>query len=408
MQPGERLLPAPAAAETAILAAVAPLPTEPAPLAGVAGRILRQDVVADRDQPPFNRVTMDGIAIDSAAAATRRRFAIAGSQPAGAPQQALPSSDCCFEVMTGAVLPAGCDCVVPLEQIDVIDGHAHLRDGATVGPWQYVHMRGLDCRAGDRLLEAGVRIEAPEVAVMAASGLARVTVARPPSIMVISTGDELVEPGEPVADWQIRSSNGYTLSAALAQHGFTRLGHDQLPDDQDILKERLRAHLDTHDVLVLSGGVSMGRYDLVPEVLAQLGVELVLHRVAQRPGKPMWFGVRHPDKSVFALPGNPVSALVCTIRYVIPGLRAAMGARTVPPEPIALAEPFELKPRLSFFLPVKRVVDADGRIGARPCPTRGSGDFTSLIGTDGFVELPPGPQTVPAGFVAPFYGWRAA
>jgi molybdopterin molybdotransferase len=402
--PDRSPLPTPAQAEERIRSRILPLPVEPAPLASVTGRVLRETVIADRDQPPFHRVAMDGIAIDSASSA--RTFSIVGTQPAGAPQHALPDAGSCFEVMTGAVLPAGSDCVVPVERIAIADGAATLDEDVAPESWQNVHRRGTDCRAGDQLIQPGLRIGPPEIAVLATAGYAHVATARPPSIMIVSTGDELVEPGDPVADWQIRSSNGYALIAALTHRGFGRLAQDRLPDDESVLRERLRAHLDTHDVVILSGGVSMGRFDFVPAVLHDLGVERVLHRIAQRPGKPMWFGVRAPDKAVFALPGNPVSALVCCVRYVLPGLLAAMGASPVAAQRVALALDFEVKPALSVFLPVAIATSPEGRLEAEPRPTRGSGDLTSPLGTDGFVELTAGPRLLTAGSLVPFYPWR--
>jgi molybdopterin molybdotransferase len=224
-------------------------------------------------------------------------------------------------------------------------------------------------------------------------------------IVVISTGNELVEPGDPIAPHQVRRSNAYGITAALRQHGFTRVADDHVRDDEAELTARLGFHLRTHDVLVLSGGVSMGKLDLVPRVLEKLGVHLVFHHIAQRPGKPMWFGVSQSGPAVFALPGNPVSTLVCLSRYVLPALRAAMGETAGEPQRIALTAPVDVKAPLAFYLPVKLRSDEWGRTSAEPRPTNGSGDFTALAGTDGFVELPPGPNTFPKGFVARFFRW---
>ena len=176
----------------------------------------------------------------------------------------------------------------------------------------------------------------PEIAVAASAGMARVRVSSQPAIMIVSTGDELVEPGDPIAEYQVRRSNAYAVSAALRRRGFGRVGDDHVPDDEGLLHERLALHLTTHEVVILSGGVSMGRFDLVPKVLAQLGVQQIFHNIAQRPGKPMWFGIGPQGQSVFGLPGNPVSTLVCLIRYVIPAIAEAMGtlprrARTLGP-----------------------------------------------------------------------------
>jgi len=224
-------------------------------------------------------------------------------------------------------------------------------------------------------------------------------------IVVISTGNELVEPGETIEPHQVRRSNAYGITASLRQHGFARIADDHVRDDAGELTERLGFHLRTHDVLILSGGVSMGQLDLVPRVLEKLGVSLVFHHIAQRPGKPMWFGVSQSGPAVFALPGNPVSTLVCLSRYVLPALRAAMGQVPVPPPRIALTSPVDVKAPLAFYMPVTLRSDEWGRTSAEPKPTNGSGDFTALAGTDGFVELPPGPNTFPKGFVAPFFRW---
>jgi molybdopterin molybdotransferase len=221
---------------------------------------------------------------------------------------------------------------------------------------------------------------------------------------VISTGDELVEPGKPLAAWQFDRSNVYAVMAALQRHCFTQLTLDHLPDEPAILRERLGAHLQSHDVLILSGGVSMGRFDYIPQVLAELGVRVVFHKVAQRPGKPLWFGVGPAGQTVYALPGNPVSTLVCFGRYVFAGLETSLGTVRRPPELIPLAEPFEVRPALALFVPVQIEHRSAGRQAA-PKPTHGSGDFTSLIGTDGFVELPPGPATVAAGTPVALYSW---
>jgi len=401
---GPAILISPAEAEAAILAHVPALPATSLPLAALGGAVLREPVCALYDHPPFDRVTMDGIAFASASHARgRRSFHIAGTQAAGAPPLSLDDEAACIEVMTGAILPAGCDCVVPVEKIRVRDGIAELLPEATVAPRLNVHGRGLDVRRGEPLLQPGTRLGPAEIAVLASNGLTRAQVGRSPRVMAISTGDELVEPGESLREWQIYRSNVYGLLAALRRRGYAHVAEDHLPDDAAVMRARLREHLETHDVLVLSGGVSMGRFDYVPGVLEELDITAVFHKVAQRPGKPMWFGVG-AGKAVYALPGNPVSTLICLARYVYAGLDAALGAAPGKPETIALGEDFEVKPALSLFLPV-HVAAADGDRIALPRATRGSGDFTSLLGTDGFVELPPGPRLVSRGTMVPLYRW---
>ena len=396
----------PAQAERLISDNLACLPIESLPLVQCSGAVLRENIYGERDQPPFDRVAMDGIALDSAAVRDgRRSFSIQSIQAAGDAPLTLSQPSACIEAMTGAMLPISCDAVVPVEAISVHDGVARLEDGVSVQAWDNVHRRGSDSRQGALLLEAGTRLRPPEVAIAAGAGMARVRVSAQPMLAVLSTGNELIEPGEPVLPHQVRRSNVYGIIAALRRHGFQRVADDHVHDDREELRTRLKLHLDTHDVLILSGGVSMGRFDLVPTLLTELGVRRVFHKIAQRPGKPFWFGVAPSGPAVFALPGNPVSTLVCLSRYVIPALLAAMGDRSPATRKIPLAAAVTVSSKFAQFVPVRTEVDDWGRDWAVPRLTNGSGDFTSLAGTDGFVELPPGPNTYPKGFVTRLFGW---
>jgi molybdopterin molybdotransferase len=382
------------------------LPIESLPVGHCVGAVLRENVYAERDQPPFDRVAMDGIALASAAAlGGQRRFRIQGTQAAGDPPLVLEAPNHCIEVMTGAMLPAGCDAVVPVEKIRVREDMTELGPDETVYAGRNVHRRGSDVRQGTLLLSAGIALRSPEVAIAAGAGMPRLRVSSQPRVIVISTGNELIEPGEPIAAHQVRRSNVYGVVAALHRHGFMRVADEHLRDDADEIRERLRVHLRNYDVLILSGGVSMGRFDLLPRVLPELGVDCVLHGIAQRPGRPMWFGTSHEGCAVFALPGNPVSTLVCMSRYVVPAVWAAMGAQAPEPERLALADSVNWEPKLTGFLPVRLSIDDWGRPWATPCPTNGSGDFAALRGTDGFVELPPGPNEYAKGFVTRLYRW---
>jgi molybdopterin molybdotransferase len=382
------------------------LPIESLPLAQCAGAVLRENIYAERDQPPFDRVAMDGIALRSqSVGAASRTLRVQGTQAAGDPPLTLTGDDACIEVMTGAVLPGGCDSVVPVEEIALTAGSAALGERVRVEPWQNVHRRGSDTRQGALLISAGVRLHAPEIAVAAGAGMARIRVSSQPMLAVISTGNELVEPGEPVLAHQVRRSNAYGIVAALRERGFQRVADDHIDDNPAELKDRLHFHLQTHDVLVLSGGVSMGRYDLVPQVMQELGVRAVFHKVAQRPGRPLWFGMAPSGAAVFALPGNPVSTLVCLARYVLPALAASLGEQPAAPERMALGAPVTVTPPLAYFMPVRVEQDDWGRAWAMPAPTNGSGDFSALAGTDGFIELPPGPNTYAKGFVTRLYRW---
>jgi molybdopterin molybdotransferase len=382
------------------------LPIESLPLVQCAGAVLRENIYGERDQPPFDRVAMDGIALDSSAVREgQRTFAIEAVQAAGDAPLTLDRRTGCIEAMTGAMLPAGCDAIVPVEEISVAAGIARLNEGTKVEAWDYVHRRGADSSQGALLLAAGTRLSPPEVAIAAGAGMARVRVSAQPMLAVLSTGNELVEPGEPILTHQVRRSNIYGIIAALRRHGFARVADDHVRDEPAEMRARLKLHLDTHDVLILSGGVSMGRFDLVPQLLTELGVRTIFHKVAQRPGKPLWFGVAPSGSAVFALPGNPVSTQVCMSRYVIPALLAAMGEAQQKVRKIPLAAAVDVTSKFVQFVPVQTEVDDWGRDWALPRSTNNSGDFTALAGTDGFVELPAGPNTYPKGFVTRLYRW---
>ncbi len=399
----------PAEASQLIDEHLACLPIESLPVGQCAGAVLRENIYAERDQPPYDRVTMDGIAVDSAAVRSgRRAFRIQGTQAAGDEPLTLASPDHCIEIMTGAMLAPGCDAVIPVEQLTVEAGEARLPAQFALQSGQNVNPRGSDQRQGAILLRAGTALEAPDVAVAAGAGMARLRVGQQPAVMVISTGNEIVEPGEPILPWQLRRSNAYGLVAALRRHGYQRVADDHLPDEESRLTERIREHLASYDVLVLSGGVSMGKFDLVPKALHACGVREIFHRIAQRPGKPMWFGTAPSGAAVFALPGNPISTLVCLTRYVMPALAAAMGAtdpRGARAERIALGAPISFNAPLTPFVPVRVETDDWGRPWAMSVPNNGSGDFAALAGTDGFVELPPGPNDYPKGLVTRLYRW---
>ncbi len=294
-----------AEATQAIEAAVQPLETEVLALQQATGRALAQSVHAERDQPPFDRVMMDGIAIaHSDFAEGKRTFPIQSTQAAGDPASSLEPGNC-IEIMTGATLPGGADCIVPVERIAVDDDGATIEANYEAKERQFVHACGSDHKEGTELLRPGTRVTPMDIAIIASCGLAEVTVAKQPAISVISTGNELVAAGDAIEPHQIRMSNGPAIIALLNDHGFTNAEHDHLADEPALLRERIAKHLEQSNVLVLSGGVSMGKADYVPQVLDELGVKVIFHNVSQRPGRPMWFGMGPDDQAVFALPGNP-------------------------------------------------------------------------------------------------------
>ena len=397
----------PAEAERLMLAALTPFPVEECALAAAHGRVLRADLCADRDLPPFDRVTMDGYALRSAAlAAGQREFHIEGTEAAGMrPFKLSAARDGCIEVMTGAVLPEGADCVVPYEETTTVGTQMSLLPGVTADTGRAVHHRGSDHRAGEVIVKAGSRITGREIAVAAAIGAATLLVTRVPNIAVVATGDELVEVGDAVAPHQIRRSNDHALRAALGLAGYRRVERFHLHDMRHEIEHMIWHIIAEFDVVLITGGVSKGKFDFLPAELDAQGVKKIFHGVAQRPGKPLWFGLNPEGKPVFALPGNPVSAYTCLHRYVLPALAHASGLPPVPVRTAALATPVTFKPPLAYFLPVRITSGARGELLATPDPSNTSGDFTGLVDTDGFIELPADRTEFPAGYVAPFRPW---
>ena len=398
----------PAEAEKTILERIAPFHREDCPLAAAHGRILRREVRADRELPPFDRVTMDGYALRAAAVtAGIKTFRIERVQAAGMRAFKLGEpAEACIEVMTGAVLPEGADCIAPYE--------ATQRDGATMTlvpegerlvTGHAVHARGSDHRTGEVMIPVGTKLTGREIAVAAACGYGVLTVSQSPKIAVVATGDELVEVETAVAAHQIRRSNDYALRAALALAGYPQVERFHLRDVRHEIEHLIWHIVAEYDVVVITGGVSKGKFDFLPGELDRQGVKKVFQGVAQRPGKPLWFGLSARGTPVFALPGNPVSAYTCLHRYVLPALARAGGVPAAPVRRVALAAPVVFRPRLAFLPPVRLASGPAGELRATPDPANTSGDFAGLVGTDGFVELPVGPGEFSAGTVVPFWPW---
>lgn len=398
----------PAQAEKLILDHIAPLHREDCPLIHAHGRVLRNDLRADRDLPPFDRVTMDGYALRAAAVAQgARTFRVEGLQAAGMRAFKLgPAADACIEVMTGAVLPEGADCVVPYEDTRREDNRVQLADAAaSIVAGNAVHHRGSDHRVGGTIVRSGTLLTGREIAVAAACGYHVLTVTRTPKIAVVATGDELVEVDAPVAAHQIRRSNDHALRAALIAAGYPNVTRFHLRDIRHEIEHVLWHIIAEVDLVVITGGISKGRFDYIPAELERQGVTKVLQSVAQRPGKPLWFGVSARATPVFALPGNPVSAYTCLHRYVLPALAHVSGRPRQLSERAALGASVTFRPSLSYFLPVKLSSGPHAELLADPGPSNTSGDFGGLVDTDGFIELPPEPTEFPIGTVAPLWRW---
>lgn len=381
------------------------LQTETIKLENAIGRQLRENLIADRPFPPFNRVAMDGIAIRFADFENgQRTFPIIGVQAAGSSQLFVSESGICVEVMTGAMLPKGVDTVIRYEDILIEKNQARVQV-ETIKNGQNVHKKGTDRTQGEILVKTGQLISPAEVGVAATVGKSELQVTKLPKVAIISTGDELVNVSEIPKPYQIRSSNVYTISTLLKQYQIKpELFH--IVDNQQATIEKLRVLLNDFDVLILSGGVSKGKFDYIPAALESLNVEKLFHRVRQKPGKPFWFGKNVANKVVFALPGNPASSFMCTNRYFLPWLRASMNLQPLNYQYVTLAENFTFKANLQYFLQVKINYEKAGQITAKPLAGKGSGDLANLADVDGFLELPAEKTDFLKGEVYPFIRFR--
>lgn len=407
---------------------------EEIPFIQSVGRILKEDIKADRDFPPFDRVSMDGISIETNEFNSRLRsnrhlsFKIEGIQAAGSEQISLQNSENCIEVMTGAVLPSNTNAVIRYEDVEINDGVATIMINA-INDGQNIHQKGKDGRAGDLLIHKNTKISAAEIGVLATVGKATVKVAKIPKVMIVSTGDELVGVAEIPLAHQIRRSNVFTLVSLLEKLNIpSETAH--ITDDKPILKERIKTYLEEFDVLLFSGAVSKGKYDFLPEVLDELDVEKLFHKVAQRPGKPFWFGsaaslslVKQDEENyklrsykrtenkcqkktiVFAFPGNPISTFVNCLAYFYPWYHKSVGFEQQEENAI-LAEDVTFKPSLTYFLQVK-LSYRFGHLIATPLAGNGSGDLASLVNTDAFIQLPAEQTEFKKGEVFPIVNYRS-
>jgi molybdopterin molybdotransferase len=367
------------------------------------GRVLKEDIIADRDFPPFDRVSMDGIAInDEAFNNGQRTFKIEDVQAAGSEQLTMQQSQNCIEAMTGAVLPKNTNVVIQYELLDIENGEARINLDV-VKNFQNIHRKGLDRKQGDILIHKNTVISSAEIGVLATVGKSTVKVAKQPKVMIISTGNELVEVDETPAEHQIRRSNVYTLVSILEKLN-VKAETAHILDDKEVLLSKIETFLNNYDVLLFSGAVSKGKFDFIPEVLNTLGVEKLFHKVKQRPGKPFWFGKKQ-DKTVFAFPGNPVSTFVSCLKYFTPWYLKSVGLDIDSNDEAVLSEDFFFKPGLTYFLQVK-LKRENGVLVAIPVSGKGSGDLANLVDSDAFLELPDDRSNFTKGEVFPIITFR--
>ena len=374
--------------------ALRPIP-ETVSLADAGGRVLAEPVLADRDYPPFRRSARDGFAVRAAdVAETPARLRLLGQTRAGEPSRFTVGPGEAVEIMTGAPAPEGADAVVMVEYSRMDGGHVVLERSIEAG--RNIVPQGSEGAAGATVLEAGVRLDYPQIALLASVGRAEVPVFRRPRVAILSTGDEVVPVDAAPESFQIRNSNAWSIAAQVRRRGgepaVLPIAPDRLPETRDLIRKGLEA-----DMLVLSGGVSMGKHDLVETALDELGAEIFITHVKIQPGKPLVFG-QAGDKPVFGLPGNPVSTMVTFELFARAALELLSGAPSAPLPFVeaALAKPFHHKPVLTRFLPARLSGDYfDAAV--EPIQWQGSGDMASTARANCFLVAPDNRESWEAG-----------
>jgi molybdopterin molybdotransferase len=369
-----------------ILRNVFPLGAERVSLTEAWGRILAEDAAAPWDLPREDNTAMDGYAVRSADCAGPAVLRVAGYNPAGAAGAPRVDGGCAIRIMTGAPIPEGADAVVPLE--DAEEAGDSIRTREPVRPGAHIRCRGEDVKAGQKVIAAGTALRPPEIGMLASLGKVFVAVHRRVRVAVLSTGDELVEPGEPLLPGAVVNSNSLSLAAAIREAGGVPVLTGIARDDRESLRRKLADGLAAADALVTSAGVSAGDKDLVRDVLSELSVREIFWRVSIRPGSPVAFGLREA-KPVFALPGNPVSSMVTFEVFVRPALRKMMGDAVPvrPPVKAVLAEPVRKKAGRVLFLRV-RIGLENGEIVARSAGDQHTGILRTMVASDGLAVLP--------------------
>jgi molybdopterin molybdotransferase len=375
-------------ARARVLRAARPLSSEEVGVQDLLGRVLAEDVAAAQDVPGFANSAMDGFAVRSGPSG--RSLRIVDESRAGAPAMAAVGDGEAIRISTGAMLPAGADAVLQIELVAVDGDRVTLL--ADVAPERNVRFPGEDLRAGEVVLRAGTRVDPAEAGIAVVAGRARVACVRAPRVVVLTTGDELVAPGAPLRPGQLHDSNGITLAALATRAGARVLRTEVVRDSEQETRAAIGAALEEADVVVLSGGVSVGPHDHVKPALEALGVEEAFWRVALRPGGPTWFGTRDATL-VFGLPGNPVSSMVTFLLFARPALAALQGVPT---------EPDRVRARLGVTLPRRPERDECVRVTLRdgvatPTGPQGSHQLSSMLGAEGLAIVPAGEGELEAG-----------
>lgn len=378
---------------TTVLRFAAPLPAELVPIDRAVWRVLAHDLVAPEDHPPFAAATMDGFAVLAEDHSPWRE--VLGDQMAGTVEDLEVTPGTAVRITTGAPLPPGADAVVQVERTEPAEDHVIILQ-EDVAPGQNVRPVGVDLRRGDLLLPAGTVLGPAEVGLVAGFAAMPVAVRRRPRVSILSTGDELVEPGQPLGPGQIRDSNRFSLMAAVASAGADIVWSGKAPDERTPLRELLMERIAASDVVVTSGGVSMGELDLVKALLGELpGVTVHVRRVFMKPGKPFNFatadrGDGGPPTLIFGLPGNPVSALAGFELFLRPALATLAGRPDIqrPKVSVRLLHETPASDRIEYQRAIVGV-DAEGHLGARTTGSQASSRLLSFIGANALLEIHP-------------------
>ncbi len=381
-----------------------PLQPEAVPLSNALGRYLAEDIIADSDLPPFNRAQMDGYAVRAAETQEATpdmpsRLRIVGESAAGRGWHKEMNTGEAVRIMTGAPVPRGADSVQQVELTRGVDGSGVVEILHAVETGRSIVTRGSEIKAGERVLRSGEQINAAMTAVLASFGYAEVKVGRRPQAAVLATGTELVEVNQKPGQDQIRDSNTYSLGAYATQAGAFVEGLPLAGDDIEVLKEQIERASKSSNVVVASGGVSMGVYDFTKAALKELKAEIFFERVALRPGKPTVFARLPNGTFVFGLPGNPVSVSVTFNLFARTALLAMQGAN----EP-SLEEQYAVLERnvkgshdRESYLPALLKTDREGHLIAEPLKWGGSSDFVAFARSNGLIKVPTGAKTLEIG-----------
>ncbi|EMY71148.1 molybdopterin molybdotransferase MoeA [Leptospira vanthielii] len=386
-----------------ILSEVRIYPSEIISLDQTLGRVLGEDITADRDYPPFHRSAMDGFALHSYDYTPNQIYPYHRELPAGMSIDLEPNEKA-IRIMTGAPVPDGFDLVIKIEDATLTEFNGQKQVSFSlkeVKPWQNIAKQGEDVKNNQLVLPKGIQIGTSEFSLLASLGKDKVSVVKAPKVHIISTGNEVVPIHQSPLPFQIRDSNSYTIASILSKYKIQPESVTHVPDRDKELTEQIQKGLEA-DILILSGGVSMGSMDLVPSILLRLGVELLFHKTSIKPGKPIWFGKRK-NTIVFGMPGNPFSVQTCSRIFLEPFLRKSYGQSQLPSYKLPYSTTKQKKGALTEFFPAR--LETTDKTYLTPLAFNGSGDIRAGIFSDGLAIFPSDLSQIQQGDMIEFLPW---